>query len=98
MIKVIIDEMLKGNFSFLILIVGILQLVVMIRNTRRERGNNKMTPQVYENLKELTYEELLHALDNVREHLYEIGDEAKDIDYMYYVALVQELDNRQREE
>lgn len=95
--KVIIDEMLKGNFSFLILIVGILQLIVMIKNTRRKRGKRKMTPQVYENLKELTYEELLNALDNVREHLYEIGDDAKDLDYRYYIALMQELDNRQRD-
>ena len=95
--KVIIDEMLKGNFSFLILIVGILQLIVMIKNTRRKRGKQKMTPQVYENLKELTYEELLHALDNVREHLYEIGEDAKDLDYRYYIALMQELDSRQRD-
>ena len=29
-IKTIINEMLQGNFSFLILIVGILQLIVMI--------------------------------------------------------------------
>lgn len=28
---VILDEMTKGNFSFLILVVGILQLIVMIR-------------------------------------------------------------------
>ena len=29
-IKTIIDEMILGNFSFAILIVGILQLIVMI--------------------------------------------------------------------
>ena len=98
MIKVIIDEMLKGNFSFLILIVGILQLVVMIKSQRRKRGDKQMTPQVYENLKELSYEELLRALDNVREHLYEIGDDAKDLDYRYYIALIQELDSRQKED
>lgn len=31
MIQNIINEMLKGNFSFLILVVGILQLIVMIQ-------------------------------------------------------------------
>ena len=31
MIRTIIDEMLKGNFSFLILIVGIVQVIVMIK-------------------------------------------------------------------
>lgn len=30
MFSVILEEMLKGNFSFLILIVGILQLIAMI--------------------------------------------------------------------
>ncbi len=34
MIKVIINEMLKGNFSFLILVVGIVQLIVMIYKRR----------------------------------------------------------------
>lgn len=94
-IKVIISEMLKGNFSFLILIVGILQLIMMVKNGKKGK---KMTPQVYENLQELSYEELLHALDNVREHLYEIGEDAGDLDYRYYIALMQELDKRQREE
>lgn len=31
MIKNIIDEMVKGNFSFAILVVGIAQLIVMLR-------------------------------------------------------------------
>lgn len=31
MLQTICDEMFKGNFSFAILIVGILQLIVMIR-------------------------------------------------------------------
>lgn len=95
MIKVIIDEMLKGNFSFLILIIGILQLIVMIR---RGKKDNKMTPQVYENLKELNYGELLSAIDRVREKLYEDGVDIEDVDMQYYIALMQELDNRQREE
>lgn len=37
MIQTIIDEMGKGNFSFLILVVGVLQLVVMLRNSREKR-------------------------------------------------------------
>ena len=36
-IKTIINEMLQGNFSFLILIVGILQLIVMIIKKRRKK-------------------------------------------------------------
>ena len=31
MIRVIIEEMGRGNFSFLILVIGILQLIVMLR-------------------------------------------------------------------
>lgn len=31
MIRVILEEMGRGNFSFLILVIGILQLIVMIR-------------------------------------------------------------------
>lgn len=94
-IKVIISEMLKGNFSFLILIVGILQLIMMIKNGKKDK---KMTPQVYENLKELTISELLYALDNVREKLYEQGTDLDDTDMLYYIELMKELDSRQREE
>ena len=94
-IKVIINEMLKGNFSFLILIVGLLQLIVMIRKGKKEKI---MTPQVYENLKELNYGELLSAIDRVREKLYEEGTDIKDADMQYYIALMQELDKRQKEE
>jgi len=94
-IKVIINEMLKGNFSFLILIVGLLQLIVMIRKGKKEKT---MTPQVYENLKELSYGELLSAIDRVREKLYEEGTDIKDADMQYYIALMQELDKRQKEE
>lgn len=36
-IKTIVNEMLQGNFSFLILIVGILQLIVMIVKKRRKK-------------------------------------------------------------
>jgi hypothetical protein len=93
-VKVIVNEMLKGNFSFLILIVGLLQLVVMIRKGRKERI---MTPQVYENLEQLTYGELLTALDNIREKLYSQGVDTEHADMMYYIALMQELDKRQKE-
>jgi len=31
LIRVIIEEMGRGNFSFLILLIGILQLIVMLR-------------------------------------------------------------------
>ena len=34
MIQVILTEIRRGNFSFLILVVGIVQLIVMLRNTR----------------------------------------------------------------
>lgn len=95
MIKVIIDEMLKGNFSFLILVIGLLQLIVMCRKGKKDK---KMTPQVYENIKNLNYGELLSAIDRIREKLYEDGVDIEDADMQYYVALMQELDNRQKEE
>lgn len=36
LINVIIFEMTKGNFSFLILIVGIAQLIIMVKNFKRK--------------------------------------------------------------
>lgn len=36
-IKTIVSEMTKGNFSFLILIVGLLQLLVMIKKTKKKK-------------------------------------------------------------
>ena len=36
MIHTIVMEMMAGNFSFAILVVGFLQLVVMIINTKRK--------------------------------------------------------------
>ena len=35
--QTIIDEMTKGNFSFLILVVGALQLGVMIYNAKKKK-------------------------------------------------------------
>ena len=43
MIQTIISEMGNGNFSFLILVVGIAQLIVMVRNGRRQ--NNTISPK-----------------------------------------------------
>ena len=93
-IKVIISEMLKGNFSFLILVIGALQLIVMCRKGKKDKT---MTAQVYENIKNLNYSELLSAIDRMRNKIYEMGDEVDHADFMYYIALVQELDNRHRE-
>lgn len=39
--EVIVTEMARGNFSFLILIVGIIQCFLMIRNTRKNKDNDK---------------------------------------------------------
>lgn len=52
-----------------------------------------MTPQIYENLKQLTYKELLDALSRLKEHL----EECDSADSAYYLALMQELDKRQKE-
>ena len=57
-----------------------------------------MTPQVYANLHELNYGELLSAIDRIREKMYSDGVDIEDADMQYYIALMQELDNRQREE
>ena len=56
-----------------------------------------MTPQVYENLKQLTYTELIEALQQMKDKLYAAGDKIDHADFMYYIALSQELDNRQRD-
>ena len=57
-----------------------------------------MTPQVYENLSELSYGELLVAIDKLREKIYDQGTDIEDADMQYYIALMQELDKRQKEE
>ena len=36
MIKAIITEMTRGNFSFLILVVGIVQIALMVWNGRKK--------------------------------------------------------------
>ena len=44
-LKTIVNEMLCGNFSFAILLVGIAQLVVMIINLRTKKWNNGYQPK-----------------------------------------------------
>lgn len=56
-----------------------------------------MTPQVYENLKELNYSELLNAISNIKDKLYNQGVDVDKADFQYYIALVQEIDARQRD-
>ena len=45
MIKTIVSEMTRGNFSFLILVVGIAQFIVMICNARNTHKVSKQTPK-----------------------------------------------------
>ncbi len=56
-----------------------------------------MTAQVYENLKELNYSELLNAISNIKDKLYNQGVDVDKADFQYYIALVQEMDARQRD-
>lgn len=56
-----------------------------------------MTAQVYENLKELNYSELLNAISNIKDKLYDQGIDVDKADFQYYIALVQEMDARQRD-
>jgi hypothetical protein len=53
-----------------------------------------MTSQVYKNIKQLSYKELIDALSNMKEKLYAAGTLPQHSDFMYYIALTQELDNR----
>ena len=56
-----------------------------------------MTAQVYENLKQLNYSELLNAISNIKDKLYNQGVNVDKADFQYYIALVQEMDARQRD-
>ena len=56
-----------------------------------------MTPQVYENLEQLTYGELLIAIENIKDKLYQEGINVEHADMQYYIALIRELDNRQKD-
>ena len=56
-----------------------------------------MKPVVYKNLKQLTYGELLQAISNIKDAINSTDDNSINYDSEYYNALVDELDNRQRE-
>lgn len=57
-----------------------------------------MRPVVYQNVKELSYRELLEAISNIKNVMNNSTDPAI-VDYPsdYYQLLVEELDNRQKE-
>lgn len=56
-----------------------------------------MTPEIYKNIKSLSYGELLHAIQNIKDNLNNAKGEV-DIEHSdYYNALVRELDARQKE-
>ena len=58
-----------------------------------------MKPIVYENLKELSYGELLQAISNIKDKMQDNLDEKLPDKYNdYYTALVTELDNRTKEQ
>lgn len=57
-----------------------------------------MTPQVFENIEQLTYGELLTAINNIKDKLYNQDNPPQFYpEWNYYVALIQELDNRQKD-
>lgn len=57
-----------------------------------------MKPEVYENVKSMTYGELLNAISNIKDKMKDVTDiEIIERDSHYYNMLVAELDNRQRE-
>ena len=45
MIQTIIEEMARGNFSFPILAVGIMQLILMVRNGNGDRNERKSSSE-----------------------------------------------------
>ena len=57
-----------------------------------------MTPQVYENLEQLTYGELLEAINNIKEKIYNQDNPPQFYaEWDYYKALMQELDKKQKD-
>ena len=56
-----------------------------------------MTPQVYENIEQLTYGELIVAIENIKSKLYDVLNTDYHADFQYYIALLQELDKRQKD-
>lgn len=41
-IETVVSEMGKGNFSFFILVVGIVQVIIMIENLKQTKKNNTL--------------------------------------------------------
>lgn len=57
-----------------------------------------MRPIVYQNVKELSYRELLEAISNIKNVMNNTDDKnIKEYTSDYYKLLVEELDNRQKE-
>ena len=57
-----------------------------------------MTPQVYENIEQLTYGELLEAINNIKNQIYNQDQPPQYYaEWNYYKALMQELDKRQKD-
>lgn len=57
-----------------------------------------MTPQVYENIEQLTYGELLEAINNIKNQIYNQDQPPQYYpEWNYYTALMQELDKRQKD-
>ena len=57
-----------------------------------------MTPQVYSNIEQLTYRELLEAISNIKEKIYNQDNPPQFYaEWDYYIALMQELDKRQKD-
>ena len=58
-----------------------------------------MRAEIYKNVKELSYGELLRAISNIKQNMANASDEdLSDYDSSYYKMLVEELDNKQKEQ
>ena len=58
-----------------------------------------MRAEIYKNVKELSYGELLRAISNIKQNMANASDEdLPDYDSAYYKMLVEELDNKQKEQ
>lgn len=57
-----------------------------------------MTPQVFANIEQLTYGELLEAINNIKDKIYNQDKPPQYYaEWHYYTALMQELDKRQKD-
>lgn len=58
-----------------------------------------MRAEIYKNVEELSYGELLKAISNIKENIASVSDTSmSNYDSEYYKTLVKELDNRQKEQ